>query len=139
MSKFEDCIKEFYELYFKKYQNIIDIMKLECDEKSICVITQKEIAVKLNYSQGLISKCLRRLERSDKCIEKIKPGIYKLNHIDMKKYGPFAKFITYLIGITKHEDFLNIKCIDRGILTNMSRDEAIMAHYYFVEYIKVNK
>lgn len=57
----------------------------------------------------------------------------------MKKYGPFAKFITYLIGIMKYEDFLKIKCIDRGILTNMSRDEAIMAHYYFVEYIKVNK
>lgn len=80
-----EIFDNYYNNYFKKYQDIIDIMNDNKDINSICNITQKEIAKKLNISQSLVSKCLIRLEQSDKCIEKLESGVYKVNHTDMKK------------------------------------------------------
>ena len=130
----DNGIEKFYEDYFRKYQDIIDIMKSECDKNNICKINQKYIALRLSCSQGLISKCLRRLERSDRCIEKMKSGEYKVNHTNTKEYGPFKKFILYITEIVNNKSFLEVNLSDRAEILEISYDEVKMVHYYFVEF-----
>gem|GEM_PF-5193232 len=107
--------------------NIIDSKK---DVNCISIISQKEIANMLNISQALVSKCIKRLETSDKCIEKIKTGVYKINHIDAKKYGPFNKFLKYISKIIKDEDILKLGDDEQAELLKMTCDEIRMVRGY---------
>ena len=131
-----EIFDNYYNNYFKKYQDIIDIMNDNKDINSICNITQKEISKKLNISQSLVSKCLIRLERSDKCIEKLESGVYKINHTDMKKYGVYPKVIKYIYSAIKYKDFLEFKLEERAEILRMSKDEVIMANGYWIEFAK---
>lgn len=131
-----EIFNNYYNNYFKKYQDIIDIMNDNKDVNSICNITQKEIANKLDISQSLVSKCLIKLEISDKCIEKLEPGIYKINHTDMKKYGLYPKVIKYIYAVMKYKDFLEFKLEERAEMLKISKDEVIMANGYWVEFTK---
>ena len=63
----------------KKYQEILDIIDSKKDSDNVSRISQKEIANTLRISQTLVSKCIIRLENSDRCIEKVKSGMYKVN------------------------------------------------------------
>lgn len=131
-----EIFDNYYNNYFKKYQDIVDIMNDNKDINFICNITQKEIAEKLNISQTLVSKCLIRLEQSDKCIEKLEPGVYKINHIDMKKYGVYPKVIKYIYAAMKYKDFLEFKWEEKAEMLRMSKDEVIMANGYWIEFAK---
>lgn len=73
----------FYNNFFKKYEDIINAIYSKQDIDGLSRISQKEIAEILNVSSATISKSIRRLERSDKCIEKIKPGVYQINHMNI--------------------------------------------------------
>lgn len=127
---------DFCNRYFKKYKNIINIIDKHKGDDEISKISQSDIAKKLNISPSLVSKCIRRLERSDKCIEKIKAGLYKVNHIDLIKYGPQRKFLEYSSAIMKDTNFLKLSIEERATILGMSKEEVIMANGYWVEFIK---
>lgn len=124
-----EMTKIFYE-YFKKYQDILNVMNSQKDINNISKISQKEIANTLGISQTLVSKCLIRLERSDKCIEKIKSGIYKVNHTNTVKYGPFNKFLKYVYAIVKDNDILKLRDDEQAGILNMTCDEIKMVRGY---------
>lgn len=123
-------LEDIYEKYFKKYKDILDVISLRKDESNISEITQSEIASQLNISQALVSKCLIRLEHSDKCIERIKAGFYKINHTDLMKYGPFNKFVKYLVAIVKSDNIVNLKFKEQAEVLHMSVDEIKMVRAY---------
>ncbi|MGL4570008.1 MAG: winged helix-turn-helix transcriptional regulator [Clostridium sp.] len=130
---------DFYNRYFKKYKDIIEVIENNKDCNGISKISQSEIAVRLGISPSLVSKCIRRLERSDKCIEKIKPGVYKINHTNLIKYGPCQRFLKYCLAVGKYDDFLNLKCEERAKILCISKDEIIMVNGYFAELVKIYK
>lgn len=135
----EEMLNEFYNRYFIKYKNIIDIIENNKGCNGISEISQKEIAIKLRINTSAVSKCIRRLERlerSDKCIEKLKPGIYKVNHTDLRKYGPYNKFLKYCSAIVRYDGYLNLKWGERANLIDISIEEVIMVNAYWVEFTK---
>ncbi len=127
---------DFCNRYFKKYKDIVEIIENNKDCTGISKISQSEIAVQLGINTSLVSKCIRRLERSDKCIEKIKPSVYKVNHTDLIKYGPCQKFLKYCLAVAKYDGFLNLKCEERASITGMSKEEIIMVNGYWAEFSK---
>ncbi|MGL5351867.1 MAG: hypothetical protein ACRDA5_00930 [Clostridium sp.] len=124
-------LEVFYKEYFQKYEDIINFTKESRDSENICKISQKEIAHKLNISQSLVSKCLIRLERIDKCIVKIKPGIYKINHIDMINFGPYSMFSKYVKAAIKDSNFLDLKTKEKATIINGCDEDVIMCIQYF--------
>lgn len=131
-------LNKFYNKYFKKYEEIIDVIKENTTQAGLSYISQKDIASRLNISQSLVSKCIIRLERSDKCIEKIKRNTYKVNHNDLKKYGPYTRFLKYYIAVLKHDEFLNFSWEEKSRILGFSKDEVIMANGYFIDYLHWN-
>lgn len=127
---------DFCNRYFKKYKYIIDILEKHKDEDGFSKISQSDIARKLNVTPSLVSKCIRRLERSDKCLEKIESGLYKVNHTDLIKYGPQRKFLEYFTAIIKDLKFLNLSIEERAIILGMSKEEVIMSNGYWGEFVK---
>lgn len=128
--EFSNGIRKIFDEYFKKYQDILDIIDSKKDSDNISRISQKEIANTLRISQTLVSKCIIRLENSDKCIEKIKSGIYKVNHADAKKYGPFNKFLKYVTAIMKDSDILKLRDDEQAEILKMTCDEIKMVRGY---------
>lgn len=128
--------KNFYNKYFKKYSDIIKVIDDNKDINGLSKISQKEIAERLTISPSLVSKCIKRLERSDKCIEKVKPSIYKVNHIDMINYGPYPKFLKYLLSVSKYDQFLELTWEEKAKILSFSKEEVIMANAYLIEYAK---
>lgn len=132
----ENLLRYFYGKYFKKYEDILNILEENKNHNGLCNITQKDIGIKLGYSPSYISRCLVRLERSDKCIEKIKSGIYKVNYKDLEKYGPYSKFRKYCIEINKDNSLLKLKYKEQSSLLNISIEEIKMINGYIVEMAK---
>lgn len=128
--EFSNGIRKIFHEYFKKYQDILDIIDSKKDSDNISRISQKEIANTLGISQTLVSKCIIRLENSDRCIEKIKSGIYKVNHADAKKYGPFNKFLKYVTAIMKDSDILKLRDDEQAEVLKMTCDEIKMVRGY---------
>ncbi|MCE5221186.1 MAG: winged helix-turn-helix transcriptional regulator [Clostridium sp.] len=121
---------KIFEEYFKKYKDILDIIDSQKDIDNMSRISQKEIANTLGISQTLVSKCIVRLERSDKCIEKIKAGVYKVNHTDTIKYGPFNKFLKYITSIMKDNNIIKLRDDEQAEILNMTCDEIKMVRGY---------
>lgn len=127
---------DFCNKNFKKYKDIINIIDTNKDDNGISRISQSEIANKLNISSSLVSKCIRRLEISDRCIEKLKPGLYKINHTDLIKYGPQQKFLKYCAEILKDIKFVYLTIKERANILEMSEEEVKMLNGYWCEFIK---
>lgn len=123
-------LKDIYEKYFRKYEDVFNVINLRKNESNISEIAQSEIAFELNISSILVSKWLIRLERSDNCIEKIKAGVYKVNHTDLMKYGPFNRFLKYLVAIIENENIMNIKFKEQAEILQMTEDEIKMVRGY---------
>lgn len=121
----------FYNKYFKKYEEIVRVVGDRAGTDNYSLISQKEIAKELNISQSLVSKCLIRLERIDRCIEKVAPSVYKVNHIDMRKYGPYAMFIKYVAAFVRDINFIDLKATERADIINGCEDDVIMCAQYF--------
>lgn len=138
MAENSDPKKKFLQL-FMKYQNIINYMKEKKDEDNICNVSQIEIAKALGISQTLVSKCLIRLERSDECIVKLKPGIYLIKHTDMVHYGPFKKVMDYCIETQKNPNISSLSYIEQGKLLGMSSDEIKMVNGYIQTFSMMHK
>ncbi|CDM68442.1 Hypothetical protein CM240_1278 [Clostridium bornimense] len=116
-------LKDIYEKYFRKYKDILEVINLRKNQNNISEITQSEIASKLNISQTLVSKCLIRLEHSDKCVKRIKAVVYKVNHTDLMKYGPFNKFVKYLVAIVEIDNFMSLKLKEQAVILHMTKNE----------------
>lgn len=108
----------------------MEVINLRKNQNNISEITQSEIASKLNISQTLVSKCLIRLEYSDKCIERVKAGVYKVNHTDLMKYGSFNKFVKYLAAIVEIHNFMSLKLKEQAKILYMTEDEIKMVRAY---------
>lgn len=121
-------------MLFEKYQKIMDILIDNKDNDGLIRISQKDIAKKLEISQALVSKCMTRLERSDKCIEKITPGVYKVNHTDLIKYGPVGKIISYCKSAIDNKELMHMSLKEQSNLLGISIDEIkmILGYVYFI-------
>lgn len=130
----DEIMKKFYINYFKKYDDIIQELYLIKDIDGNSRVVQKVIANKLSISQSLVSKCIIRLERSDKCIGKVIRGIYKVNHTNLIKYGPFNKFIKYCVAINNYSNFLRLSDKEKIAILNIDYEELKMVRGYFQQF-----
>lgn len=119
---------------FVKYQEIINVLIGNKGDDGLCRVSQKEIGSKVKISQALVSKCLIRLERSDKCIEKLSPGVYKVNHDNILKYGPLAKVLKYCVAVKNDESIIIMRYDEQAKLLHMTVDEIKMIWGYLGNY-----
>lgn len=115
---------------FKKYENIISVLVEHKDVDGLCRISQKEIAYKTSTSQSLVSKSLIRLETYDKCIEKVAPGVYRLNHENLLEYGPISKALKYYAAISKNNSIIKLRYDEQAKLLGMTTEEITMVWGY---------
>lgn len=77
-----------------------------------------------------ISKMIRKLEKYDKCIEKIAPGIYRVNQSDIINYGPISRLQKYTKIILNNPEIFTRSLEEQSILTNLSIQDIKMIHGY---------
>lgn len=123
---------------FAKYQEIINILIDNKGDDGLCRVSQKEVGSKVKISQTLVSKCLIRLEQSDKCIEKISPGIYKVNHDNILKHGPLAKVLKYCAAVNNDASIMSMRYDEQAKLLDMTVDEIKMIWGYLGNYSAFN-
>jgi hypothetical protein len=123
---------------FVKYQEIINVLKENKCDDGLCRVSQKEIGSKVKISQALVSKCLIRLEKSDKCIEKLSPGVYKVNHDNILKQGPLVKVLKYCAAANNDESIMSMRYDEQGKLLDMTVDEIKMIWGYLGNYNSFN-
>ena len=63
------------------------------NEEGICVVSQSEIAMRINKNKTWVSKAIKRLNAEDTCIEQIGKGKYKIHYTNIKENGVFPKVI----------------------------------------------
>lgn len=124
---------------FVKYQEIINVLLDNKSDDGLCRVSQKEIGNKVKISQALVSKCLIRLERSDKCIEKLSPGVYKVNHDNILKHGPLAKVLKYCAAANNDESIMSMRYDEQAKLLDMKVDEIKMIWGYLGNYNAFNE
>ena len=88
-------LMKFYENYFLKYDEIIILLEEHKGYDGLCRVSQSKIANVMNVSSSQVAKCIKRLIRTDNCIEKIGPGVYKVCQTDLLHYGPYRIFYKY--------------------------------------------
>lgn len=118
---------------FKKIiimKQVMDILLNNIDESDLCRISQKDIALKVGKSSSTVSKTLRKLEKYDKCIEKVAPAVYKVNERDIINYGPISRVIKYYRFIDKDIEIITKTFKEQSILMDMSIEEIQMSQGY---------
>lgn len=133
--------KSVYNLYpaLIKYPVIIKVLLENKDEKGVSCISQKEIAKRIGLTQTAISKYLRRLERDDKCIEKISPARYIVRRVNMLQYGPVSKVIAFHNLAVNDEDFLLLDFKEQVNQLGFSKEAVLMAKHYVLQYLYSTK
>lgn len=123
---------------FVKYQEIINVLIDNKGDDGLCRASQKEIASRVKISQALVSKCLIRLERSDKCIEKLSSGVYKVNHDNILKHGPLVKVLKYCAAANNEGSIMSMRYDEQAKLLDMTVDEIKMIWGYLGNYNAFN-
>lgn len=111
-------------------KKIIEILINNQCEDGLSRISQNDIATQINRSPSCVSKTLRKLEKHDKCIEKIAPAVYKVNHEDIISYGVFPKIFKYYNIIVKHPEVILKPYKEQSEITNMSIEDIKMVRGY---------
>ena len=75
----------------KLHQQLVDILADARDETGISLISQPEIAAKINRSQTWVASAIKRLNTEEICVELISNGKYKLNYENLLLSGVFSK------------------------------------------------
>ena len=114
----------------KDIKIIILLEEFKGDDR-LCRISQSRIVDVMNVSLSQVSKCIKRLIRTDNCIEKIAPGIYKVNKTDLLNYGPHRIFDKYFKLAVSSKGFLKKSWEEKAKLIGCSKDEIIMADGYY--------
>lgn len=90
------------------HQKLINILVEARDENGISLISQPEMAKKINRSQTWVANAIKRLNTEEICIELISSGKYKVNYEDLLSQGVFSK-ILFLIKNTFSDPTLILK------------------------------
>ena len=77
----------------KLHQQLVDIFVEARDENGISLISQPEIAAKIDRSQTWVASAIKRLNTEDTCIELISNGKYKLHYENLLLSGVFSKIL----------------------------------------------
>lgn len=109
---------------------IIEVLMDNQGADGLSRISQKDIASKIDRSPSCVSKTIRKLEKHDKCIERIAPSVYKVNHKDVINYGPFPKVKEYVKAIEKDPEIIMKTFKEQSELINMSIEDIQMVQGY---------
>ncbi|QSO48767.1 winged helix-turn-helix domain-containing protein [Alicyclobacillus mengziensis] len=90
------------------YQGIIEVILENKHSDGTCYISQTEIANRLGTSQINVSKRLKKLEKADRCVVKVAPGQYKVNHCDLREHGPIARSLRYMEAVIREPDLMQL-------------------------------
>lgn len=99
---------------FVEIDNHIIMLKTFLEYKNkdgICIVSQSEIAMRINKNKTWVSKAIKRLNAEDTCIEQIEKGKYKIYYTNIKENGVFPKVIKLLSDKATLSDFC-----EKGIL-----------------------
>ncbi len=77
----------------KLHQQLVDILIEARDENGFSLISQPEIAAKIDRSQTWVAKAIKRLNTEDICIELVSNGKYRLNYENLLLSGVFSKVL----------------------------------------------
>ena len=109
-------------------QKLLDIMLEYQNSDGYCVITQKELADKLNRSQGLVSKLLRRLNRVDNCIELVSRGKYKVNNGNLLEKGPYVLVFKILNKLKDNPEIIKLPLKSQADIAGIALKDVEMAY-----------
>lgn len=111
-------------------KRIIEILINNMGDDGMSRITQQEIANQVGKSPSSISKTLRKLEKYDKCIEKIAPAVYKVNQKDILNFGPINRILKYGEILEKYPEIILKSLMEQSKFTDMSIEEIKMVQGY---------
>ena len=112
------------------YYIIILLEEFKGDDR-LCIISHSRIAEVMNISLSQVYKCIKRLIRTDNCIEKIGPGVYKVCQTDLLHYGPYRIFYKYFKLAMSSQEFMKKSWNEKAKVIGCSKDEIIMADGYY--------
>ena len=97
-----------FENSFKLHQELVNILSDAKNDKGVSVISQPEIAKKINRSQTWVASAIKRLNTEDTCIQCIGNSQYMLYYEDLMTQGVFSK-ILFLIILTRESPSIFLK------------------------------
>lgn len=95
----------------RECQEILDVMVEAMDENGICTMSQSKIAEKLGIQQGMVSHKMKQINAQDQCIERVRPGVYRIHYTDLLKQGTFHIMMMFSIKL--------LKALDEGMTGEM--------------------
>ena len=90
------------EHHIKMLETILEYI----NEDGICIVSQSEIAARINKNKTWVSKAIKRLNAEDICIEQIEKGKYKIHYTNIKERGVFPKIIKLIVDKADPSNFL---------------------------------
>lgn len=88
----------------RECQELLDVMVEAMDEDGICAMSQSKIAEKLGIQQGMVSHKMKQINAQDECIERVRPGVYRIHYTDLLKQGTFHIMMLFTIKLLKALD-----------------------------------
>lgn len=81
---------------FECHQRLIDILVEARNVDGYSLITQHEIAARVNRSQTWVTNAIKRLNTEEMCIETITEGVYRVYFEDLSSRGVFSKILVLI-------------------------------------------
>lgn len=85
----------------------------------------------MNISLSQVYKCIKRLIRTDNCIEKIPPVVYKVNETDLLNNGPYRIFNKYFKLAMSSQGFMKKYCDEKTKVIIFTKFEIIITDEYY--------
>lgn len=103
-----------------EHQLFVDVLLANIGSDGLIYMSQTQMAKLLGKSQTLINSYIKKLNRIDQCITKVKRGVYRLNYSDIVSDGVFPiirKSLTkimigsndyFILSYKEKADYLNV-------------------------------
>lgn len=79
------------------HQQLVNILIETRDDRGFSLISQPEIAARIDRSQTWVASAIKRLNTEEACIEMVASGMYKLNYEDILSQGVFSKILLLIV------------------------------------------
>lgn len=80
----------------RNHQKLVDILVEARDGEGISLISQPEMAMRMDHSQAWITAAIKRINTEGTCIECIGSGKYLVRYEDLSRQGVFSRIMAMI-------------------------------------------